>query len=63
MISHQDRRAMETSGLQVNGQCALELNDLGEKLSETENLFEASKFEMGVDAKTLFSNIEVSTVV
>ena len=54
---------METSGLQVNGQCALELNDLGKKLSETEKLFEASKFEMGVDAKTLFSNIEVSTVV
>ena len=63
MLSRQDRRTMDTSGPQVNGQSAQESNDPGKKLSETENLFEASKFEMGVDAKTLFSNIEVSTVV
>ena len=41
------------SGLQVNGQSALESNDTEEKLSGTENPFEAYKLEAGVNAKTL----------
>ena len=45
--------AMATSGLQINGESALDSNDPEKKLSETENLFEADKFEAGVDAKTL----------
>ena len=52
MLSRQDRKAMESSGLQVNGQSTLESNDPEKMLSETEDLFEAYKFAMGVDAKT-----------
>ena len=44
---------MEPSGLQVNGQCAQASNDPRKKLSEAVDLFEAYKFEMGADAKTL----------
>ena len=40
------------SGLQVNGQSALDSNDPEKMLSETEDLFEAYKFETGFDAKT-----------
>ena len=43
---------MEMSGLQVNGQSALESNDPEKMLSGTEDLFEAYKFETGVDTKT-----------
>ena len=43
---------MEPSGLQVNGQCALASNAPGKTLSDTEDLFEAYKFETGVDTKT-----------
>ena len=42
---------MEASGLQVNGQCALASNAPGKNFSGTVDLFEAYKFEMGVDAK------------